>query len=157
MTTARLKAATVLTSLLQSHAAVLGQLIRILEAKHGPIARSLEFRATEVMLAAQRQETEAETALWQARRDVYTPEVARALGNYMGHLRDARGRLGEAIRNLRAELEAYGVEGNSGQGQDEGRGRKTKEKTMREMARVYKEMGRQVDEVKADLERLGRA
>jgi len=109
------------------------------------------------MLAAQRQETEAETALWQARRDVYTPEVSRALGNYMSHLRDARGRLGESIRNLMAELEAYGVEERNSQSQGEGRGRIAKEKTMREMARVYKEMGRQVDEVKADLERLGRA
>jgi hypothetical protein len=32
-----------------------------------------------------------------------------------------------------------------------------KEKVMREMARVYRDMSRQVEEVRSDLERLGRA
>jgi hypothetical protein len=32
-----------------------------------------------------------------------------------------------------------------------------KEKVMREMARVYRDMGRQVKEVRGDLERLGEA
>ncbi|KAK0642915.1 hypothetical protein B0T16DRAFT_376397 [Cercophora newfieldiana] len=155
LTRGRLAAATSLSNLLHYHAQALAHLLRSLEAKHGPIARSLEFRATEVALTAQRQETEAQTALWQARRDTYTPEVSKALRNYAAHLRDARGRLGEAIRTLQGELEEYGVqEGGSGR---EGGGKPGKERTMREMARVYREMGRQVDEVKADLERLGKA
>jgi hypothetical protein len=149
LTRARLAAAAELTSLLQEQTSVLAQLLRALEAKHGPIARSLEFRATEAALTAQRQEAEAETALWVARRDTYTPEAARALANYASHLRDAKARLNEAIHSLKAELEAYGVQGEGGGG--------GKEKVMREMARVYRDMGRQVEEVRGDLERLGRA
>jgi hypothetical protein len=162
LTRERLAAATSLSTLLHHHAQALAQLLRSLEAKHGPIARSLEFRATEVALTAQRQETEAQIALWQVRRDTYTPEVSKALRNYAAHLRDAKGRLGEAIRTLKGELEGYGVEGSSrgekdGEGSAKGTGKPGKERTMREMARVYREMVRQVDEVRGDLERLGRA
>ncbi|KAK4108583.1 hypothetical protein N656DRAFT_761274 [Canariomyces notabilis] len=139
-----------LTTLLHEQTAgVLGQLLRSLEAKHGVVARWLEFRAVEARLIAQRQQAEVEGVLAQAERDVYTPEVGRALGNYMVHLRDARGRLVEAVRGLKGELEAYGVKVDS-----HGVG---KEKVMREMARVYRDMGRQVKEVRGDLERLGGA
>lgn len=154
LTRARLAAAASLASLLQEQTAVLSQLLRALEAKHGPIARSLEFRAGEAALTAQRQQAEAETALWAARRDVYTPEAARALANYAGHLRDARARLAEAMHTLRAELAAYGVVDHVG-GEDGGNG--DKERVMREMARVYREMARQVEDVREDLERLGKA
>ncbi len=150
-----------MTNLLQSNAYTLSLLLRSLEAKHGPIARSLEFRAAEVALTAQRQEAEAQMALWQARRDTYTPEVSRALGNYAAHLRDARARVGEAARGLRGELEEYGVdledEGDRDGGARAERGRMGKEKTLREMARVYRDMGRQTEEARRDLERLGRA
>ncbi|AEO62156.1 hypothetical protein MYCTH_2313216 [Thermothelomyces thermophilus ATCC 42464] len=152
---ARLSAATQLTALLREQAGVVSQLLRVLEAKHGPIARSLEFRATEAALTAQRQEAEAETTLWLARRETYTPEAARALANYASHLRDAKGRLNEAIRTLRAELEAYGLDGDDA-GSNNGE-RTGKEKVMREMARVYRDMSRQIEEVRTDLERLGRA
>ncbi|KAG7294668.1 hypothetical protein NEMBOFW57_004746 [Staphylotrichum longicolle] len=134
---------------------LVSELLRSLEAKHGPIARSLEFRATEASLTAQRQEAEAETALWLARRDTYTPEAARALANYASHLRDAKARLNEAIHTLKGELEAYGVDpdqGATGEGAQGG-----KEKVMREMARVYRDMNRQLEEVKGDLDRLKRA
>ncbi|KAK4454872.1 hypothetical protein QBC34DRAFT_433119 [Podospora aff. communis PSN243] len=144
LTRSRLAAATSLSALLHYHAQALALLLRSLEAKHGPIARSLEFRATEVSLTAQRQETEAQIALWNVRKETYTPEVAVALGNYVAHLKDAKARLGEAVRTLRAELDGYGVGGER-----EGR--------MREMARVKREMGRQVEDVRGDLERLGRA
>ncbi|KAH6848413.1 hypothetical protein B0I37DRAFT_446494 [Chaetomium sp. MPI-CAGE-AT-0009] len=161
LTRARLAATTELTALLREQTAVLGQLLRALEAKHGPIARALEFRATEAALTAQRQEAEAEAALWAARRDTYTPEAARALASYARHLRDARGRLTEAVHTLRGELEAYGVveaaAGGEGDTTAAGGTRGGKEKVMREMARVYREMGRQVEEVRSDLERLGQA
>lgn len=163
---ARLSATAALTSLLQQQTAVLSQLLRVLEAKHGPVARSLEFRATEAALTAQRQEAEAETALWLARRDTYTPEASRALANYAAHLRDARGRLAEAVRSLRAELRAYGVDvaGGDGSGSDhdetgDGRqgGNSSKERVIREIARVYRDMTKQMEDVRDDLERLGRA
>lgn len=159
LTRARLAAATELGSLLQEQTTVLAQLLRSLEAKHGPIARSLEFRATEAALTAQRQEAEAETALWLARRDTYTPEAARALANYGSHLRDAKARLSEAIHTLKSELEAYGVRAvTEGDTAADGGGKPGgKEKFMREMARVYRDMSRQMEEVRGDLERLGRA
>ncbi|GAB1312593.1 HAUS augmin-like complex subunit 4 [Madurella fahalii] len=158
LTGARLAAATALTSLLQQQTAVLSQLLRVLEAKHGPIARSLEFRASEAALMARRQQAEAETALWQARRDTYTPEAAQALANYAAHMQDARARLTEAVHRLRSELDAYGVGlPRDGQGRTGDSSKGAKEKVMREMARVYRDMGRQVEEVRGDLERLGGA
>jgi hypothetical protein len=167
LTRARLAAASELATLLHNQTTVLSQLLRALEAKHGPVARSLEFRATEAALTAQRQQAEAESALWLARRETYTPQAAQALRNYASHLRDARGRLNEAVHALRGTLEAYGVTVSDGDGNGDddwkreqgggARGGKDKEKVMREMARVYRDMGRQVEEVREDLERLGRA
>ncbi|KAK4124667.1 hypothetical protein N657DRAFT_680608 [Parathielavia appendiculata] len=165
LTLARLTTLTTLTALLQSQTSVLSQLLRALEAKHGPVARSLELRATESSLTAQTQEAEAQCALWRARRETYTPEAARALANYAAHLQDARARLSEAVNSLRAELQAYGVSVGVGVAGDDGGemvvvesgkggyGGGDKEKVMREMARVYRDMGRQVEEVRADLER----
>lgn len=152
-----------MTAFLSQNAIALSHLLRSLESKHGPIARSLEFRATEMVLKAQRQEQEIQITLWQARRDVYSTGTTRALGNYMMHLRDGKGRLREGVRNLTSELVGYGVDldGDDGlprHGGGVGREKeKGKERTMREMARVYHEMGRQVDEVRGDLERLGSA
>ncbi len=153
---ARVAAATELTVVLQEQTTVLSQLLRSLEAKHGPIARSLEFRATEAALIAQRQEAEAEVALWIARRDTYTPEAAQALVNYASHLRDAKGRLNEAIHTLRGELETYGIDAGEGGTGDTAKGG-GKEKVMGEIARVYRDMNRQMEEVRGDLDRLGRA
>ncbi|KAK4097320.1 hypothetical protein N658DRAFT_510479 [Parathielavia hyrcaniae] len=169
LTSARLSTLASLTALLQSQTAVLSQLLRSLEAKHGPVARSLELRATKASLAAQAQECLAQAALWRARRETYTPEAARALAHYAAHLRDAKGRLGEAVGSLRAELRAYGVaESEQGGGGDDdcddgeavmaggGGGGKGgyggKEKVMREMAKVYRDMGRQVEEEFGPLE-----
>ena len=143
---ARFSTANSLVHLLQKHTQALILLIRSLEAKHGGVARSLEFRAAEVALLAQRGEVDAEAALWNARKAIYTPEVVDALRNYASHLKDGQMRLGETVRTLQMELESYGVGGA-----DEG-----KERTMREMARVYRDMGRQLDEIKEDLRRLRR-
>ena len=143
---ARHEAATSLVRLLQSHAEALALLVRALEAKHGVVARSLELRAGEVALAAQRGEMDAQGARATVRRAVYTPEVLEALRNYAAHLRDARMRLAEATRDVGDELAAYGV------GVDP-----AKERTMREIARVYREMSRQADEARNDMQRLGRA
>jgi hypothetical protein len=132
---------------LQKHAAALTLLIRALEAKHGVVARSVELRAAEIALVAQRGEMDAQTAAINVRKEVYNPEVVRALRNYASHLQDAKLRLGDAMNVVTSELESYGV-GVEGE--------ENKERTMREMARVYREMGIQMREVKADLERLGR-
>jgi hypothetical protein len=60
-------------------------------------------------------------------------------------LRDAKVRAGERVKGLKAELGEYGVGVERGE---------TKERTMREMARVYREMGRQMEDAKGDLARL---
>jgi GTP cyclohydrolase III len=148
VTKARLDASVTLTSLLQDHVTALSHLVRSLEAKHGVVARSLELRAAQVALDAQKAETDAISAKESVRKAVYSPDMVKALGNYEKHLRNAKMRLEQNVRDLKLELEGYGVgiEGEEG-----------KERTMREIARVYREMSKQMDDAKADLERLGRS
>ena len=158
LTTARLAAGTSLVSILGRHSAAVAGLVRALEAKHGAVARSLELRAGDVALAAGRQAREAEMALWSARRDTYTPEARAALRNYAKHLRDSKLRVGESIRTLRAELAAYGAAAAKGGDGGEGReaaGDRSRERMMREMARVYRDVNRQIEEARRDLDRLG--
>jgi hypothetical protein len=142
---ARLKTLTSLAELLQAYDLAIAQLIRILESKHGVVARSLELRASEVSLEAQRSEINVEETTSTLKKEMYTPETITALRNYAAHLRDAKIRSTERIRGLQAELGEYGVGVEGGD---------SKEKTMREMARVYREMSRQMGDVKGDLHRL---
>lgn len=128
-------------------AEVLAGLVRCLEAKHGPVARSLELRAAEVALLAQKTEADAAQTLTGLREEVYSPEVVSALRAYGAHLRDAKVRANERVRYLQRELREYGVDAEDGAGGE-------KETMMREMARAHEEIGRQVDEVTMDLERL---
>ncbi|EEY17916.1 conserved hypothetical protein [Verticillium alfalfae VaMs.102] len=145
----RLRLAEDVAALLADEARAVGLLVRALEGKHGVVARSLELRAAEVGLAARRAEVEARMVAKAVEDHVYTPETVSALANYGVHLRDARVRVEESIRRLEMELEAYGVGAQRGQAQAQ-KGR------MREMARVYRAMEREIDEVKKDLKRLGR-
>ena len=145
LTDVRLRTLVLLTDLLRSYTQSLTHLIRSLEAKHGVVARSLELRASDVSLQAQRTELDVGNALHNIRQDVYSPQVVAALHNYAAHLKDAKVRAAETFHSLQAELGEYGV------GMDGGEG---KEKIMREMARVHHEMGKQIEDVKKDLERL---
>ncbi|KXH29766.1 hypothetical protein CSIM01_05532 [Colletotrichum simmondsii] len=144
----RLRAADTLTQCLDEHAAALTLLVRSLEAKHGVVARSLEFRAAETGLEAQRAEADAVAAREGVRREVYSPEMVAALTNYSAHLRDARMRLEGTLMTLRAELEGYGVgvEGEEG-----------KARTMKEMGRKKRQMERELEDASRDLARLDRA
>lgn len=139
----RIRTAAALASLLQSHIEALSLLIRSVEAKHGPVARSLELRAQEVSLQAQKAEAEAGQRLDTLHRDMFSPETVSALENYAAHLRDAKVRGAERVRNLQRELDDYGVGGDG-----------EKEKIMREMAKTHEDIERQVDEVTKELERL---
>ncbi|KAK4174607.1 hypothetical protein QBC36DRAFT_302676 [Triangularia setosa] len=141
----RLSLAAAVSSLLDQQAYILRKLTRSLEAKHGPISRSLEYSAAETALVAQKQELEIRSVGRAARKEVYSPEVVTALGNYARHLRDAKGRLGERIKGLEVELGEYYCRRD---------GERDKERKMKEMARVYVDMGRQLEEVRKDLERL---
>ncbi|KAJ6783624.1 hypothetical protein PWT90_04477 [Aphanocladium album] len=144
----RLRTVSALTQLLHMDAEILARLVRCLEAKHGPVARLLELRAAEVALLAQKTESEAAQTLVGLRDEVYSPEVVSALRAYGAHLRDAKVRGAERVRNLQRELKEYGVDA------DDGSGGSAKEKMMLEMAKAHEEIGRQVDEVTLDLERL---
>ncbi|OLN86193.1 Uncharacterized protein CCHL11_04170 [Colletotrichum chlorophyti] len=144
----RLRAAAGLTELLDKYAVALTLLVGALEAKHGVVARSLEFRAAATALEAQKAEADALAARDGVRKEVYSPEMVTALGNYAAHLKDAKMRLESTVVTLRAELEGYGVgiEGEEG-----------KEKTMREMARIKRQLEKQLEDAVKDLERLGHA
>ncbi|KAK2055524.1 hypothetical protein LY76DRAFT_661920 [Colletotrichum caudatum] len=144
-----------LAGVLDKHAEALTLLVRALEAKHGVVARSLEFRAAEAGLEAQRAEAEAVAAREGVRREVYSPEMAAALSNYAAHLRDARMRLEGAVATLRAELEGYGVAAGDGAGAGAGDG--GKERTMREMARKKRQLERELEDARRDLARLDKA
>lgn len=76
---------------------------------------------------------------------MYSPEAIAALQSYASHLKDAKTRAEERLKGLIAELEEYGVgiEGKEG-----------KAKAIQEMARVYREMGKQMEDTKEDLDRL---
>lgn len=145
---ARLAATNTLTRLLQRQTESLILLIRSLEAKHGGIARSLEHRSTDVSLEAQLGQVNAETALWNVRKDVYSPEVREALATYSAHLRDGRLRLREAMRTAQVELQDYGVavDGQAGDPR--------KERSLREAARAHRETRRRIEDAQNDLSRL---
>lgn len=145
---ARLATLDALVKLLDKQSEALSELIRSLEAKHGGVARSLELRGAEVSLEAQRGEVETESALWAVRRDVYAPEVREALRNYSDHVKDGQRRLKEAARTATMELSEYGV---AVEGKD---GDATKERRFREIARAHRDVRRQIDEAKRDLNRL---
>jgi hypothetical protein len=143
----RAATATSLISLLQKYSQALTLLVRSLEGKHGMIARSLELQAAEVALMAQRGEIEAQMAKWNIHKEVYTPEMVTVLKNYNAHLRDVSMQLEDQIQAAKIQLEGYGVGIPGGE---------NKERTMREMARVFREMSREIGEVNSDLERLER-
>ncbi|EFQ33014.1 hypothetical protein CGRA01v4_00505 [Colletotrichum graminicola] len=144
----RVRVAGSLTGLLDKYAGALTLLVRALEAKHGVVARSLEFRAAEAGLEAQRAEADAVAAREGVRREVYSPEMAAALKNYSAHLRDARMRLEGTVATLRSELEGYGVAGGGDGG---------KERMLREMARKKRQLERELEDARRDVARLDKA
>lgn len=136
--------------------------IRILEQnKHGQISRFAKARADLVATRAQQEALNVRGMMGKARGLVYDGETREALRNYLGHLRDARGRMRQRKRDVEKELWGYGVgrseegggrDGRGGEDQREGKGRK--EVVMREIARVYAGLGKEVEEVRRDLKRL---
>ncbi|EPE03070.1 hypothetical protein F503_08684 [Ophiostoma piceae UAMH 11346] len=152
-----------LIDLLEQQASALSTLLRVIEAKQGgPIARSLELRASEVAVDAQILGTlETPQAVASAYKAVYSPEANAALQNYAAHLQDSKMRLQEVLKERKALLREYGVDVDAVEAEAESQPQShttdDKSRAMREMARVYREMGQQVQEVKGDLARLGRA
>ncbi|KAK3493434.1 hypothetical protein B0T13DRAFT_51769 [Neurospora crassa] len=168
----RLDTAEAVRDLLSQYTTAYTLLIKTLEAKHGPIARSLEFKASETALLAEKAEKESGLAVLGVKREVYTPEVKRALRECKEWLVGEQERIRGEIERGEEVLGGYGVEvhieeegGGYGGGEGEGGGKEggnrkrggdaEKEKVMREIARVYAQMEREVEVVRRDLERLG--
>lgn len=79
---------------------------------------------------------------------MYTDEVLNALENYTRELRMGRERGRERKAQAERTLWGYGV------GRKEGEGGEEKEKVLRECARVYGELMREIQSVGRDVERL---
>jgi hypothetical protein len=141
--TSRLALVPLTTRVLEAYRTATELAIRILEQnKLGQLARSTKSKSELLAAEAKQEELNAKIVYLTARNTIYTPEVSNALANYKEHLRDGRARLRQRQKDAEWELVRYGV------------GREGKEKVMKEIARVYGEMGRQIREVKRDVERL---
>lgn len=172
---ARLAAAATLTRHLEQHTEALALLLGALDAKHGPLARAAELRAESACQEAQLWAAAAEALLWETRQLAYPPVARVALVNYRQHLQDAGRRLEDGTRVREAELADYGVDidgraavrdRSSSAAAAAAAGRpvrghrrratvdENKERTMREMARVWREMETRLREIQGDLNRL---
>ncbi|TGJ79854.1 hypothetical protein E0Z10_g8911 [Xylaria hypoxylon] len=157
---ARLTATASLTRHLAQHTEALTLLIHALEAKHNLVATSTELCATEAYQEAQSWAIAAEALLWETRHLAYPPEARAALVHYRQHLKDAGRRLEDAARVREIELADYGVDVERRDSPAGGRPRRSgavdenKERTMREMARVWREMETRLQEIQGDLNRL---
>jgi hypothetical protein len=122
-------------------------IIQILEQnKHGAVARHVKSKAEWLGLSARQLALEAKDKGARAERAVYTDGVRDALENYVRNLRNARDRLGEREREAKKLLWGYGVGREDGDSE--------KEKVMREIAKVYGELVREVREVGRDVAKL---
>ncbi|KAL6854050.1 hypothetical protein J3F83DRAFT_755773 [Trichoderma novae-zelandiae] len=148
--TARIRTVASLTNLLRILSECLVCLVRTLEAKHGVIARSLELRASDVSLEAQRAEKQAEQTLWKLRKEVYSPESVSALQRYATHLKDANARIAERARTMQADVDAR--EGRSrGGGMVHG----GEEGASRDTSAAYADVvGKRVEDAHRDMDRL---
>ncbi|KAH8647119.1 hypothetical protein BX600DRAFT_555387 [Xylariales sp. PMI_506] len=156
LSSARLSAAASMTNHLDQHTEALVHILRSIEAKHGPAAHSAVLRASEASLEAQLWATSVELLLHETRAALYPPEAQVALKNYRRHLRDAEMQLANNVRTREQELNDYGVAvSQDGDGGGVGLvGDEVKEKKMREMARIWKEMETRLKEIRGDLVRL---
>lgn len=141
---AHLRTAASLACLVDCYSRCLGCLVRSLEAKHGVVARGVELRASDLSVQARRSELDAADAMRSLTR-LYSPRAVAALRNYAHHLDSAQARAPERVRSLQADLADYGVGTPAAE---------AKEKTMRDMARLYRDMNSQVDDIKSHLSRL---
>ncbi len=122
--------------------------ILILEQNvHGSISRHVKSRAELLSLSAQLLKYQAEEKAIRGDKLVYTDEVKTALQEYVRNLRDGRERLKERKKGAERVLWGYGV-GRTEEGGGE------KEKIMKEIARVYGGLVKEVAEVGRDVERL---
>lgn len=157
LTDARLRTTTTLLAHLDQHARALAILVRALEAKHGPAAHSTALRSQHACLEASLWAASLHLLLVETKGRVYPRGAGGALRNYRRHLRDAQMRLEDASRVRDRELQDYGVRlgDEEGDSDDDENQMSVKERRMREMARIWREMEGRLVEIQADLDRLG--
>lgn len=153
---------------LNLHTAVLTEiLLPALESKHGIATTNTTLRAERVAAEAQTWNLAVAALMSDVVNIIYPPEARAALGNYSRHLAQGKMRVLDTARVRVAELEDYGVDvrtlgiegvegGRGSRGGGGGGGDENKEKVMREIAKVWKEMEGRMGEVRRDLKRLGR-
>jgi len=123
--------------------------ILILEQSvHGSVSRHIKAHAELLSLSAQSLNYQVKEKAIRGEKMVYTDQVKNALQEYVRNLRDGRERLRERKKGAERVLWGYGV------GRTDEEGGVEKEKVMREIARVYGELVREVAEVGRDVERL---
>ena len=133
------------TTVLGVYHIAIAQVIRILEQnKHGSVSRFYKTKAEYLEMSAKQVELQVKEKMARGEKMVYTEEVKNALEHYMRNLRDGRERLRERKKDAERILWGYGV------GREEG----DKERRMREIARVYGELVKELAEVGRDVERL---
>jgi hypothetical protein len=139
------------TTLLQAYQAAIALTIQLLEtSKHGSLSLERHYltKINYLALEVQKVELDAREKDVKGKKIVYTPETVEALGRYKENLRDARERLNDRKRGAERVLWGYGV------GRREEGGGKEKEKVMREIARVYGELEKEIRDVGRDVDRL---
>lgn len=115
--------------------------------KHGSIARNGRSKTEHLALQAQEVAEKAREKCEDAEKIIYTGVARQALEAYLVELRVAEERLGERGREAKRVLSAYGI-GTNGVLASE------KEKRMRETARVYGELLKELEGVKRDMKKL---
>ncbi|KAH0556768.1 hypothetical protein GP486_005445 [Trichoglossum hirsutum] len=127
-------------TVLSTHGTLFEAIIRILEqTKHGSVARGARSHAEHLSVVAESMETKLKILEHQALREIYTPEVRSALGNYESHLQDTRRRLKERERKAEEELGRYEESGAD----------------MKILVARYGGLLREIEGVRADIRRLG--
>ncbi|RAL64440.1 hypothetical protein DID88_001916 [Monilinia fructigena] len=113
-------------------------------SKHGPLTRHTTTKISLLSLQSRTLSHELQLKYLQGEKIIYDERTTEALQNYLRELRGGRERLKERVKLKERDLWGYGV------GREDG----GKERVMREIARVFRELSGEIEEVKRDVERL---
>ncbi|KAI9661545.1 MAG: hypothetical protein M1829_006236 [Trizodia sp. TS-e1964] len=139
LSTARLTLTSLVCIVLTYHRRVLELAIQVLESsKHGSAVRGLKAESDKMALFAETLGTKLTVQLHNTLQEVYAPAVADALRGYSTHLRDSLMRVVQREKSVREELGAYERGG----------------KDLEVIASRYAELGKEVEGVMEDIERL---
>ncbi|KAL4872942.1 hypothetical protein BDV12DRAFT_182583 [Aspergillus spectabilis] len=149
---ARTRMASTAAEVLAMRAAVLERTVTLLErTKHGALARATKAKAEHLAMVAHGVEGKLRVMRLDILGTIHTPEVNTALSRYHQHLQDTRARLEDRRELALRELKAYeDVDSSTTR-------RPAKPGPIVEIARRYGSLIREIEDVKAEIERLHRA